>query len=727
MKKLSLLVFLISVPLIYAQEHSGGIAVPTPFKVTANAPIDDRFVVSDSTALHSLPNKYDGMFASTIDGDDRIFWIYNEVKNEWSRVGKPGELQDLQSVMENGGLATILDPLNPRLEEGWGYLIYGSDGAYQDHFYKSGNSGSFKNSAILVVDNTVNTGNITAERVAIVQSDSYTSEQNLQLQAVRDSNIQEVSLRQSITDLGASDFKLVNTNIDGTKTMSIESHTETGMVITDEVFERGLEYAEDYSANFTDRSLVDKEYVDSVSGGGDLQSVMENGAFADLPAIELDSTYQSFGYKFGTPLLDSSVLADYRQLIVSEDKFLNGIDYKGFYHLSDNDTFVSKEDFTNLYHYAGEQHISSNESISVGKDIVHNKSITINRAIGANLLEMELRIAEVDEEDTLTKTSFLISKNSTLFTDDFSGKGIQYATDYSDNYTNRSLVDKGYVDNAIPTKTSDLTNDSGFITSSSININIDPSPESVAQRNEYGQLKVTDGYSSDHAVNLGQVSGFLSTLSNSIPTKTSELENDNGFITSSSIPAPQSLDGVLGVSNTSERTIVLSDGDRKTITYSGESVIYDYAGDSITVEFEADNNYTHTLPNKNGTYAMVEDLPDLAPYATIAYVTNFKRPVERVSTGAILSVSQPETRFIYTGTATSTLRVPPLGSSSDGYTIVFYNPTDYAVTIQVYDPIDDEMVNLSTNSIGTSISIPAKSGGEFFYDGQNDIWYANLK
>src|SRR5690606_3562296 len=44
--------------------------------------------------------------------------------------------QDLQSVMESGSSAVIIDPLNPRLEEEWGYFIYGSDGVYQNYFYK---------------------------------------------------------------------------------------------------------------------------------------------------------------------------------------------------------------------------------------------------------------------------------------------------------------------------------------------------------------------------------------------------------------------------------------------------------------------------------------------------------------------------------------------------------------------------------------------------------------
>lgn len=102
MKKiLNLLIFLIAFSGI-SQEHSGGIVVPTGFKIAANAPVDDRFVVADSLSLYNLPNKYDGMFASTIDGDERILWIYNEVKNEWSKVGKPSEVNTLQEVLTKG-------------------------------------------------------------------------------------------------------------------------------------------------------------------------------------------------------------------------------------------------------------------------------------------------------------------------------------------------------------------------------------------------------------------------------------------------------------------------------------------------------------------------------------------------------------------------------------------------------------------------------------------------
>lgn len=42
----------------------------------------------------------------------------------------------------------------------------------------------------------------------------------------------------------------------------------SGIIVKDNYHSKGLEYFLDYSANYTDRSLVDKAYVDSVAGGG---------------------------------------------------------------------------------------------------------------------------------------------------------------------------------------------------------------------------------------------------------------------------------------------------------------------------------------------------------------------------------------------------------------------------------------------------------------------------
>src|SRR5690606_35760675 len=43
--------------------------------------------------------------------------------------------------------------------------------------------------------------------------------------------------------------------------------TSASMLVTDEINSRGLQYAADYSANFVDRSLVDKAYVDGAVSG----------------------------------------------------------------------------------------------------------------------------------------------------------------------------------------------------------------------------------------------------------------------------------------------------------------------------------------------------------------------------------------------------------------------------------------------------------------------------
>ena len=87
--------------------------------------------------------------------------------------------------------------------------------------------------------------------------------------------------------------------------------------------------------------------------------------------------------------------------------------------------------------------------------------------------------------------------------------------------------DSGFITSAsVPTKTSDLTNDSGFITSSSV-----PTKTS--------QLTNDSGFITSSAVptktsDLTNDSGFIT--SSAVPTKTSQLTNDSGFITASSVP-----------------------------------------------------------------------------------------------------------------------------------------------------------------------------------------------
>lgn len=80
--------------------------------------------------------------------------------------------------------------------------------------------------------------------------------------------------------------------------------------------------------------------------------------------------------------------------------------------------------------------------------------------------------------------------------------------------TSELTNDSGFVTNtaipSVPTKTSDLTNDSGFITSAAIPTNV-------------SALNNDAGYITSAAIP-------------SVPTKTSDLTNDSGFVTSAAIP-----------------------------------------------------------------------------------------------------------------------------------------------------------------------------------------------
>lgn len=95
----------------------------------------------------------------------------------------------------------------------------------------------------------------------------------------------------------------------------------------------------------------------------------------------------------------------------------------------------------------------------------------------------------------------------------------------------------GAVTISVPTKTSDLTNDSGFLTSApveSVNgqtgtVNLDASDVGALPSNTSIPSKTSD---------LTNDSGFITSAA--LPTKTSDLTNDSGFITASAVPDPSS-------------------------------------------------------------------------------------------------------------------------------------------------------------------------------------------
>ena len=142
--------------------------------------------------------------------------------------------------------------------------------------------------------------------------------------------------------------------------------TETTATFTDDISYGGLKYAADYSANFTNLSLVTKQYVDSVAGGNGIY-----GGSDDVPDATIATTLGSFGFQ-----PDSGA---------SEYSF-----------------------FT-------------------------NGSVTQIGSTTGSAYAFKL----------------LLNATEATFTDLISFGGLKYASNYSANYTSRSLVDKGYIDQVL--------------------------------------------------------------------------------------------------------------------------------------------------------------------------------------------------------------------------------------------------------------------------------------
>ncbi len=101
------------------------------------------------------------------------------------------------------------------------------------------------------------------------------------------------------------------------------------------------------------------------------------------------------------------------------------------------------------------------------------------------------------------------------------------------NGIEQPIVDKT-VNIAVPTKTSDLSNDSGYITNEAL--------EGYATKADL-PTKVSQLENDSKFINESALDGYAKTAD--IPTKTSQLNNDSGYITANDVPV-KSVDGATG-------------------------------------------------------------------------------------------------------------------------------------------------------------------------------------
>ena len=194
---------------------------------------------------------------------------------------------------------------------------------------------------------------------------------------------------------------------DGTNYYDLVFNT-TDATFTDTVNNRGLEYAADYSANYTNRTLVDKEYVDTSIANNVTASngIHENGV--DL--------------RLGGPITENTIIGT----------------------STDNNTFT----------------------VNNGNHIEFNAFDNLNSyQSGMWIDKTEMSLIFDDGTDV---SQIRINSSGPMVVDHRHHRGIQYYADYSANYTNRTLVDKEYVDNAITGGINNIYTNNGTLTANRI-------------------------------------------------------------------------------------------------------------------------------------------------------------------------------------------------------------------------------------------------------------------
>ena len=136
----------------------------------------------------------------------------------------------------------------------------------------------------------------------------------------------------------------------------------------------------------------------------------------------------------------------------------------------------------------------------------------------------------------------------------------------------------------VPTKTSDLSNDSGFITDAGV----------TSFNGSTGAVTYTAPVTS--------VNGNTGAVTVSVPTATSDLTNDSGFITSSDLPTVGNATLTIQKNGTNVQTFTANATSNKTANITVPTATSDLTNDSDFVEdasyVHTDNNYTTAEKNK---------------------------------------------------------------------------------------------------------------------------------
>ena len=357
------------------------------------------------------------------------------------------------------------------------------DKAYVDSVAESSSAGN----GLTKVDELIKLGGALTEFTAI---SGNTGEFGFQLEDVGDFTADIVA--GGAVDINVADIGSFQMNTGQTKFTDVSAGSN------------GIVYTQNYSATFVDRSLVDKGYVDAAVGAiGDLTTASNGltetgndirlgGALTEDTTIDgVSGTYNftvsdvdilSLGDFGGHTLVMNGTNATFNDASITKTGIVYGADYSGSFV---NRSLVDKEYVDLAVGAIGDLTTASNGLTETGNDIKLGGALTEATSItGASAFDITTTGTQTYSSDdtmvieslsdevqingggvSLVGSSFVtISSASTLalatssgyalnmngtatFTDTGNLKGIEYAADYGTNFTDRSLVDKAYVDN----------------------------------------------------------------------------------------------------------------------------------------------------------------------------------------------------------------------------------------------------------------------------------------
>lgn len=174
------------------------------------------------------------------------------------------------------------------------------------------------------------------------------------------------------------------------------------------------------------------------------------------------------------------------------------------------------------------------------------------------------------------------------------------------NGVEQPIVDKT-VNIAVPTKTSELSNDSGYITNEAL--------DGYATKAEL-PTKVSQLENDSKFINESALEGYAKTTD--IPTKTSQLNNDSGYITANDVPV-KSVDGATGnvVTNAVKTTA-------QTLTDTQKQQARENIGAGIS-SFDGDYN---SLSNKPTIPTKTSELDNDSGYITNAALDGYAKTTD---------------------------------------------------------------------------------------------------